>query len=84
MRWEKRELQIILSARHTVAADDHFCEVCGLPIYAGQKCFSYGIADRKHSQMKRLYTCCDLDAYTAPIERWMYDNRMLEEVFLSD
>ena len=84
MRWEKTELCIILSARHSTVAEDHICPVCGLPIYKGEKCFSYGIVDRKEGTKRRVYSCCELEPYTSFVERYMYDNRMVEEVFLSD
>ncbi len=94
MKWEERELIIILSSRlkHRIKTQQQ-CEICKLDLSPGDVCASFGMSDRKYETRRRIYTCLDhreIFNYDSieDLEEWqqayLYENRYAREVWYQE
>lgn len=94
MKWEERELVIILSIRpkHRIRSHQE-CHICKTELLPGDECFSFTIADRKYEEKKRIYTCLDhshVFNYSSieDLEIWqqefLLENRFTNEVWYQE
>lgn len=80
-----RDLKIILSASWYRSTVDRYCELCGMPIYEGEYCNTYGYVDRREGTKGRMWVCglCDIDDASGAeghVQQFLYENRFIIEV----
>lgn len=81
-----RDKRVILSSSFYVSCVDRTCEICGVPIFAGEKSISYGYVDRREGRKYRMWVCrdCNIDSPEGSahyIQRYLYDNRFIEDIW---
>lgn len=90
MKWEERELIIILSVRRSTPKADCRCGICNGEVFLGEEALSVGLVDRMESKKARWIVCslCE-EIFTHPsaedspphIQRYLYENRFSREIW---
>jgi hypothetical protein len=90
MKWEKRQLIIILSSFYVRPKEPRDCCFCGIEIYHGEECLTMGIVDRLSARKRQEWACNTCAPYfenpnpedcPAHVQSWLYENRFSEEIW---
>ena len=90
MRWEKRELRVVLEMDSRKPVINRECELCGALLLVGHLVCSIGIVDRRTEQKYRWYLCNDCKHFfdqtvedsPSHVQQYLSDARFAEEIWV--